>query len=122
MESASCLPSTHDDFILLHNASITVLGSLMVENDEVVETFFLLGCAFAALKDKENTAMYMNRAKEMLEKCKVAIEEEMSGRGFDAGGELQLELEDIEMRLDTIEEKMEDFLEDDNDDETMDDD
>ena len=59
----------------LGDAAVAVLGSLLCENDEVVETFFLLGCAFARLEEGGEAMNYLNRAKEMLEKVKKGIEE-----------------------------------------------
>ena len=97
----------------LNNAAVTVLGSLLVENDEVVETFFLIGVAFKTLNQTEEAKTYFNRAKEMLAANKKSLMQVMSesgGFGGD-GGELQLELEEIEMRMDSIEEAEEEMEE-----------
>jgi len=109
MESASCLDTSNSDYTLLNNAAVTVLASLIIENDEVVETFFLIGCAFKALFDWGNATLYLRRAGEMLNKCKKVVESEIQAKGFDGGGELQLELEDIDMRLESIEESLEEI-------------
>ena len=45
----------------------------------------------------------------MLNKCKKVVESEIQAKGFDGGGELQLELEDIDMRLESIEESLEEI-------------
>ncbi len=60
-------------------ASIYVLGSLLAENDEVVEIWYLTGCAFAAADppDSELAAYYWKHALDMLDKVKQQLEEEV---------------------------------------------
>mmetsp|Transcript_7302 Transcript_7302/g.10334 ORF Transcript_7302/g.10334 Transcript_7302/m.10334 type:complete len:442 (+) Transcript_7302:44-1369(+) len=73
-------------------ASIQVLGSLMAENDEVIETWYLLGCAFVSLDTPniEAAGQYWERAMEMLLKVKDSIEQEVAEGACD-----QEELEGI---------------------------
>ncbi|GMH77336.1 hypothetical protein TrST_g10568 [Triparma strigata] len=90
----------------LGDAAVAVLGSLLCENDEVVETFFLLGCAFARLEEGDEAMNYLNRAKEMLEKVKKGIEEELNSLdGFDTEG-LAEQAESIEDQMDMISDKI----------------
>lgn len=59
-------------------AAISVLGSLLAQNDEVTEIWFLTGCVFAAKNPPLiDTAMfYLERAKEMLTDIRKALKEE----------------------------------------------
>jgi hypothetical protein len=60
------------------NAAICVLGSLLAQNDEVIEIWFLTGCAFAVKSPKlvDETKFYLERAKEMLTVIRKTLEEE----------------------------------------------
>ncbi|GMI04955.1 hypothetical protein TrLO_g2844 [Triparma laevis f. longispina] len=100
-----------EEVLKLADGAIMVLGSILCENDEVVETFFLLGCAFATLGDSENAMTYLNRAKEMLEKVKKGMEEELRNlQGFDVDG-LGAQVEGIEDQMDMIDDKIEEVEE-----------
>eukprot|EP00548_Thalassiothrix_antarctica_P007994 CAMPEP_0194143756 /NCGR_PEP_ID=MMETSP0152-20130528/12863_1 /TAXON_ID=1049557 /ORGANISM="Thalassiothrix antarctica, Strain L6-D1" /LENGTH=418 /DNA_ID=CAMNT_0038843295 /DNA_START=9 /DNA_END=1268 /DNA_ORIENTATION=+ len=64
--------------------TIIVLGSLLAENDEVVEIWYLLGCAFfeapssfATAEEKEELSLtYWERALEMLRKVEEGLQQE----------------------------------------------
>lgn len=77
-------------------AAIQVLGSLLAENDEVVEPWFLVGCAFAALTPikTDEAISYLEQALEMLVKVKASIEI--------MEGEENEELDDIKLRIDDV--------------------
>ena len=59
-------------------AAISVLGSLLAQNDEVIEIWYLTGCAFAAKKPPltDTAKFYLERAKEMLTDIRKALKEE----------------------------------------------
>ena len=77
-------------------AAIHILGSLLAENDEVAEIWFLLGCAFSATKNTLASKYYFQQALEMLRKVKDGMD------GKDACGELQeiqARIQDVERRI-----------------------
>ena len=41
-------------------AAVQVLGSLLAENDEVIEIWYLMGCAFQALENKKQKNNILN--------------------------------------------------------------
>ena len=59
-------------------ASIQILGSLLAENDEVPEIFYLLGTAFlsGSCPNLESARLYLDRALEMTEKIKHEMEKD----------------------------------------------
>lgn len=90
-------------------AAIQVLGSLMAENDEIIEIWYLVGCAaMAANPSNPEMAMYhWTRATEMLTKVKVALEEKLSVGNDDADqtANIQEELEVIQAQIDEVKKK-----------------
>ena len=60
------------------SAAISVLGSLLAQNDEVIEIWYLTGCAFAAKTPPvvDESRFYLERAKEMLTDLQKALQEE----------------------------------------------
>lgn len=58
------------------DAAIQVLASLLAENDEVIEVWYLMGCAHAAASppDVDAAAQYWGRALELLSKMKDHLE------------------------------------------------
>ena len=98
-------------------AAIRVFGSLMAENDEVVEVWYLLGCAFAAADQNDLAAQYLSQAQEMLLKVREGMRAELEETQDE---ELRCELNDLENHLGNIESKMaslDGFEMDDDDDE-----
>ena len=87
--------------------AIQVLGSLLAENDEVIELFFLLGCAFEALSppDVGTASHYWQAALTMLTKVKKGIEEE-GDEDVDNDG-----LEGVIDQMNEIKERLEAMLE-----------
>lgn len=78
------------------NSSINVLGSLLAENDEVIEIWFLLGDAFAAMNppNVETASHYWERTKEMLTTVQDSLELEEPAN--------ESEENDIQQQLDEI--------------------
>lgn len=69
-------PSNQEDECV--TAAISVLGSLLAQNDEVIEIWYLTGCAFAAKKPilTDTATFYLERAKEMLTDIRKAMKDE----------------------------------------------
>ena len=88
-----------------HSAT-QVLGSLLAENDEIIEVWYLLGCAFAAVLPPNADAAnyYWENALEMLERVKKGLEESM-GDGNDEE-EDENELEAIECQMVEVKTKL----------------
>ena len=87
-------------------AAIQTLGSLMAENDEVIETWYLLGCAFQSKSSKSQDAAkhYFDKALEMLIKTKEQIERECDTH-MDEGDEFN-PLKDILEKIEDVENKI----------------
>jgi len=64
-----------NDFL---SKAICVLGSLLAQNDEVIEIWFLTGCAFAAMVPPltDTAKFYLERANQMLTDIQKALKEE----------------------------------------------
>jgi hypothetical protein len=94
-------------------AAIAVLGSLLAQNDEVVEIWFLTGCAFAARNPTmvDSAQYYLQRTMEMLVDIKKALQqeveyaEEAEKLGIeDDLKENQNQIEDVQAKLDDLDE------------------
>jgi tetratricopeptide (TPR) repeat protein len=61
------------------DAAISVLGSLLAQNDEVVEIWYLTGCAFAAKTPAvvDAAQFYLDHAKEMLIEVRKNLQQEL---------------------------------------------
>lgn len=84
-------------------AAIQVLGSLLAENDEVVEIWYLLGCAYMELKETELASQYWARALEMLKSVQASLELEQDGSEDD---DVKEQLEDVRGKIEEIQTKM----------------
>jgi hypothetical protein len=96
-------------------AAIQVLGSLMAENDEVIEVWFLVGCAaMAANPSNPDMAIYhWTKAMEMLSKIKESLEEKIRVGNGNAGGgsaNIQEELDAIQAQIEEIQEKQQGII------------
>jgi len=89
LEKASGAEKAND----YREASICVLASLLAEQDEVVEVWYLLGCAHGALGQVEEAASYLERAQEMLMAVLPTLRQE---------GEDPDELEEAETQLNLV--------------------
>jgi hypothetical protein len=86
------------------DAAIQVLGSLLAENDEVIEVWHLMGCAFDAISDLDAASQYWERTLEMLLKVKESLEMSSSD------DEEQDELQDINGQIEDVRKKLEAIL------------
>lgn len=86
-------------------AAIQVLGSLLAENDEVIEIWYLLGCAFEMNDGGELAVEYWQRAIEMLEKVKEGLQQE------DEDDDILQQLNECKDQIAEIENKMQRHLE-----------
>jgi len=89
-------------------SAIQVLGSLLSENDEVIEVWYLLGCAFMSCSppNPDSARHYWENAVDMLTKAK----EQMEHSGEDVACELEViqsQLEEVTKKLDELGEEME---------------
>lgn len=102
--------------------AIDVIGSLLAENDQVIEIWILAGDAFAALDqqqdndDEMNTdgeplphVHYWERAVEMLTVVKGNLEQELQddGNNDQEDDDLQQQLDQVEAQLDDVRTKLE---------------
>jgi tetratricopeptide (TPR) repeat protein len=83
------------------DAAIQVLGSLLAENDEVIEVWYLMGCASEAVSDLDAASQYWERALEMLVKLKETLQ--MSSDE----DEEQDELQDVNTQIEDVRKKLE---------------
>lgn len=91
------------------SAAISVLGSLLAQNDEVVEIWFLAGCAFAAKNPPmvESAHFYLQRAMEMLSEIKKALQQEVEYVGDEVEKqEIQAQLEENQTQIDDVQTKL----------------
>jgi len=89
-------------------SAIQVLGSLLSENDEVIEVWYLLGCAFMSCSppNPDSARHYWENAVDMLTKAK----EQMEHSSEDVACELEViqsQLEEVTKKLDELGEEME---------------
>ncbi len=90
---------------LCAESGIQVLGSLMAEDDEVIEVWYLLGCAFkACLPPNEDSAKYYwENALTMLNKVKEELESTLDD---DEDGYKENELDAIESQIIEVQKKL----------------
>jgi hypothetical protein len=84
-------------------SAIQVLGSLLAENDEVIEVWYLLGCAFMACtpSNLESAHHYLETALSMLTKVKDDLENSIGDADVDEN-----ELEAIECQIIEVKKKL----------------
>ena len=113
-ESGNCMedsmgpPNQADECV---TAAISVLGSLLAQNDEVVEIWYLTGCAFAAKKPPltDTAKFYLEQAKKMLTEIQKALKEETQFVGDSERPELEerlkmnaTQMSDVQSKLDAL--------------------
>ena len=97
-------------------AAIHVLGSLLAENDETVEIWFLLGCAFDLLPSSASLAQhYWQQALNMLLKVQEQLKQNNNDDDDDDGdddddvlqqlNECECQIQDIRNKLERIQQK-----------------
>lgn len=91
-------------------AAIQVLGSLLAENDEVIEIWYLLGCSFSSLTPKNIDASqyYFETALEMLEKVRKGMKEDMGCMTINnqVDEETKASLADVEEKIKEVKERL----------------
>lgn len=93
-------------------SAVNVVGSLMAENDEVVETWILAGDAFAAADPAEEklASYYWTRAVEMLETVEQSLQQQISEcKDHDEEDVLNQELEEIKCQIEAVQGKLNDL-------------
>ncbi|KAL7514167.1 hypothetical protein ACHAXN_013269 [Cyclotella atomus] len=93
-------------------AAIQILGSLMAENDEVIEVWYLLGCAFMASSPPqvESARYYWDQSMDMLVKVKQDMKECMDEEDEDVAAEVEAideQIGEVRKKLDEIDAKEE---------------
>lgn len=93
------------------DAAISVLGSLLAQNDEVVEIWYLTGCAFAAKTPPlaDAALFYLERAQAMLADIRKGLTQELQFVDDEERMELEQELElngeqmkDVSVKMDQM--------------------
>lgn len=90
-------------------AAVDVLGSLLAENDEVAEIWYLTGNAFAAMNppNSELAAHYWERTLEMLISVKDSIEQELLEMPTEEETEaLQMQLQEVSTQEEDVVSKL----------------
>ena len=89
--------------------AIQILGSLMAENDEVIEVWYLLGCAFMACSPPqvESAHYYWDKCMTMLLKVKDEMEECLDNSETSEGGmeAIEEQIEEVKTKLKMIDMK-----------------
>lgn len=90
------------------SAAVSVLGSLLAQNDEVVEIWFLAGCAFALKNPSTADAAthYLERAMEMLKKVREVLENNAKFCSGDELSEVQEELDENRIQMEDVQSKL----------------
>merc|ERR1740139_2131266 len=91
-------------------AAVQVLGSLLAENDEVIEIWYLVGCAFLMFEPKntEMSKFYFERALEMLKRVHKDLNGPENGR--DDKEELECEIKEVGEQMKEIREKLDELV------------
>ena len=87
-------------------AAVQVLASLLAQDDEVIEIWYLIGCAFNAFSpsDAEMAKHHWDRALEMLLKVRAGIEDEIK---FGSTNDVLTEqMEEIKGQVEEVQEKL----------------
>jgi hypothetical protein len=93
-------------------AAVDVLGSLLAENDEVAEIWYLTGDAFAAMNppNMELAVHYWEATNEMLTSVKESLEQgELETEDEEESHELRVQLDEVTLQLNQIQTKLAEF-------------
>lgn len=110
LECAAVVDKTDERANQCTQAAIDVLGSLLAENDEVVEIWLLTGQAFSMMQpvNKSLAGHYWERAKEMLTSVQSALEQEIvDADDEDEEEDLQRQLDEVTCQLEDVATKLE---------------
>lgn len=91
-------------------AAIQVLGSLLAENDEVVEIWYLLGCAFDLMQSPNLAQHYWQQALQMLLKVQEQLKQENDDDDDD--DDVLQQLNECEGQIHEIQSKLERLVQD----------
>jgi hypothetical protein len=97
-----------------NRAAIRVLGSLLAENDEIPEVYYLLGCAYMASETVEVARHYWTQALELLVKMQKDLEEDAEGIDMkddddEDEEELNIQLQSINCQMEEVRSKLEEI-------------
>ena len=110
LECASLPACSSQQKTELVEAAISVLGSLLAQNDEVIEIWYLLGCAFVDLPDSASLAKhYLSQAETMIRTMQKTLEQQLACLPQDDDEErpeLEVELEDHRNQLEDVMDKL----------------
>jgi hypothetical protein len=103
-------------------AAISVLGSLLAQNDEVVEIWYLTGCAFSAKRNPatpDAARYHLQRAMEMLLSIQNSLKQEaqFASQDDDEQQELEMELENNASQMHDVQAKLDELPAEEEDDE-----
>ncbi|CAB9529775.1 TPR domain protein [Seminavis robusta] len=105
-----------EDATKCHTAAIQVLGSLLAENDEVPDIYYLLGCAYNGENNAELAQYYWKKAMEMLEAIQKEMEQQQAEDGDmqveedeDDNDEMEMQIQAISCQIEEIKSKLEDL-------------
>jgi hypothetical protein len=93
------------------SAAISVLGSLLAQNDEVIEIWFLAGCAFAAKSPPmaDSALFYLQRTMEMLVDTKKALQQEAEYADDVEKQDIEEQLEENQIQIDDVQAKVDEL-------------
>jgi tetratricopeptide (TPR) repeat protein len=95
-------------------SAIAVLGSLLAENDEVIEIWMLLGDAMAALEATTEALHYWQQARTMLQAVKKSLTQAVAETADpEEEDELQNQLDEVTCQCEELEEKIQEINDDD---------
>mmetsp|Transcript_20873 Transcript_20873/g.26962 ORF Transcript_20873/g.26962 Transcript_20873/m.26962 type:complete len:421 (-) Transcript_20873:35-1297(-) len=93
-------------------AAIHILGSLMAENDEVIEIWFLAGDAYVFLKQPAVAQQYYQQTVQMFEQVQQSLEEELETCDDEQQEEeLQLQVDEVTCQLEDVRRKLQETSE-----------
>jgi len=91
-------------------AAVHVLGSLMAENDEVIEIWFLAGDAYNCLEQNGVAQQYYEQTLEMLQQVKQSLEQELDEAcNQEEEEDLQQQVDEITCQLEDVQQKLEEM-------------
>jgi hypothetical protein len=103
-------------------AAVDVLGSLLAENDEVAEIWYLMGNAFAAMNppNVELAVNYWERTNEMLTSVKESLVQGcLEAQSDEETQDLQMHLEEVTLQVEAVQSQLAEFPDNGDDDEAQ---
>ena len=95
--------------IKCYKASVHVLGSLMAENDEVPEVWYLLGCTYMGSGNKELARHYFTNALEMLNNLQQEMEKVSEESDMQDDEEIDMQTQSMACQMEDIRSKLEEL-------------